>query len=165
MAQKKNAKLDLKNDEKNSLTIEGKILENKNSSKDFYILLFKETINNNTKVRRLVHFSTHSKAEPFKINVNSGTYFLYACQNKENITDKRVGYEFNSKKIILNKDTIKKHIIVQMPNLPVLIDEKNILISTTNDYSIFTKFNQTVTTNLNDPIFDRKMQVLDYGIH
>ena len=69
------------------------------------------------------------------------------------------------KKIILNKDTIKKHIIVQMPNLPVLIDEKNILISTTNDYSIFTKFNQTVTTNLNDPIFDRKMQVLDYGIH
>ena len=156
LAQKKNAKLDLKIDEKNSLTIEGKILENKNSSKDFYILLFKETINNNTKVRRLVHFSTHSKAEPFKINVNPGTYFLYACQNKENITDKRVGYEFNSKKIILNKDTIKKHIIVQMPNLPVLIDEKNILISTTNDYSIFTKFNQTVTTNLNDPIFDRK---------
>ncbi len=155
-SQKKNAKLDLKIDAKNTFIVEGKILKNKNSSKDFYLLLFKETIVDNKKVRRLVHFSTHAKAEPFKIKVNAGRYFLYACQNKESITDKRIGYEFYSKKLILNKDTISKKITVKMPSLPVLVDEKNILISTTNDYSIFSKFNQITTSNLNDPIFDRQ---------
>lgn len=155
-SQKKSAKLDLEIDRKNLITIEGKISENKNSSKDFYLILFKEIIKDNKKINRLVDFSTYSKPGKFSFNVTKGTYFLYVCQNTEEITDKRVGFEFISEKFILNKFNTKKKLKIKMPSSPVLINKDNILISTTNDYSIFKKFNQIKRTTLNNTIFNRK---------
>ncbi len=153
LAQKKNAKLDLRTYGPNVVTIEGNILKNKNSSKDFYLILYKEIMQGKKKTRRLVKFSTQSKPGSFKFTVTKGTYFLYVCQNQKNITEKRVGYEFLSKKFTLEEN---KKITVNMPSLPVLIDKNNILISTTNDYSILKKFHKIKNTDLDNLVFDRK---------
>ena len=155
LSKNNNAKVDLITNNKNFALIEGNIVKNINSSKDIYLILFRETIVNNNKILTLVDFSTHSKAESFKIKVNLGRYFLHAYQNKENITDKKIGYEFISNIIVLNENNRKKKIVVKMPSTTVLVSENNILIGNTSEKSIFKKFSKIKNTNLTDSIFSR----------
>ncbi len=153
ISQNKNAKLDLVVNKADKITIEGIITENKKSSKDYYLVLYKEIIKDNKKTHRIVEFSTYSKSKSFKFIVNQGTYFLYACQNPEIITEERLGYEFNSKIFTLNNKNTSKYITVKMSSSPKLVKKNNLLISTSKDNALFTSFHEIKKSTLIDPIF------------
>lgn len=131
--------------------ISGKIIENKKSSKPYYLILLK-IYDDSVKV---VDFSIYNKNEDFIFEVTNGNYYLYACQNLEVITDKTMGFEYYSDVISLDeKNNHQKNIEVKMSENSHLI-LNNILISTTHDKSILEKINYGKVTSIENPHFDR----------
>lgn len=150
-------KLDLLLDKSNSGKINGNIIKNKQSSKDYYLALYKliKEDENNQKSYKIVEFSSHSKAENFQFTVNEGLYYLYACQNPEKITEKRLAHEFYSNKLIINEKNKNITINVKVSETTTVTTEDNILISTSKEPSIFTNSGRILKTKLNNKIFDR----------
>lgn len=151
-------KLDLLLNKSNIGIIEGTIVKNKKSSKDYYLVLYKLVKEKKDKFKnyKIVEFSSHAKAEKFKFVVTEGIYYLYACQNPKKLSDKKLAHEFYSKKIVLNKKNEKVKIEVKLSENSILTNKNNLLISTNKEPSIFSKSGRILKTNLDNKIFDRK---------
>lgn len=149
-------KVDLLLNNSDIAVIEGKIIKNDKSSKDYYLVLYKLIKEKNKKKYKMVEFSSHSKAENFRFVVTKGIYYLYACQNPEEITQERLAHEFYSNKILLEKNNQKVFISVKVSKKTTITTEENILISTTQKPAIFSKSGNLLKTSLNNKIFDRK---------
>ncbi len=149
-------KTDLDTTGENKAYISGTIIKNDKSDKPYHLILYKVIKEKDDKYfYQLVEFSTHLKNENFQFVVQPGAYFLYACQNPTKITEKRLGYEFYSDYVELNKKKNRIDIEVKMSNDLQEVTDDNILIETTTQKSILDKISFKEQKTLDDNIFKR----------
>lgn len=148
----KNLRVDLRVNENNKATISGKILKNTKSKKPYYLTLFKVE----KETTKIVDFSIHPKEENFSFDVTSGSYFLYACQNPETLTKKRLGYQFYSDVVELNPQNNTHNIVLKLSENLQEVDDKNTLIETTETESLLKNVSYGNFATLDDVIFLRE---------
>lgn len=150
-------KLDLKITPNNKAIISGQIKENPKSNKPIYLVLFKLTGKDpfNKKDYSIVDFAVLNKPKEYQFTVNKGNYFLYACQNMTVLQKERYAYEFNSSGIVIEHSNQTVEIPVKMNPIPRIVEEKNILIGTTQQAPFFIQLANIKHATLDDNIFSR----------
>ena len=151
-------KLDLKIAPHIKSTIQGEILQNTNSTKDIYLVLYKHIKGDKTNFKnyKLVDFSTNSNANnKYKFNVLKGLYFLYACQNLEVLKDEKYAYEYFSDYIEIQAST-QKQLDITLNSKPTIVEDSNILISSKKDISLFENSGNISEVTLKNDIFKRE---------
>ena len=152
-----NSRTDLIVTDQNKAFVTGQIILNTQSKKPYYLMLYKVVEKTKDKyIYELVDFSTHIQNENFSFSVKTGSYFLYACQNQEIISEKRLGFQYYSDYITLTKEKNKINLNVKMSKEVQEVSDDNVLIETLNQKSLSKKISFTQNRTLDDNIFKRK---------
>ena len=161
---KQNVKYDLRVTKENKSLIKGKLHENKLSSKDIYVVIYKHKKGNKSDFSnyKLIDFSSYSKfTKNYEFQINEGLYFIYAFQNLEVLKEQRYAYEFMSDFIYVDKSS--EYIIdIKLSKIPRIVKDTNILVSKKGEKQIFNESSEIKKTTLDDKVFNRHNSY--YGI-
>lgn len=150
---KKYFKYDLPISKENSSYIQGMITNNHLSDKPYYLILYKL----DEESEKLVDFSTHVNDGYFYFTVIPGTYRLYAIQEPSKLSKEKRAFVFQSQDIIIQKETncSSLNVEVAMSPFPQNIEKFDVLVSSSEEQSLFNKIVHNQITTLDNSIFNK----------